>query len=90
MNDSAILNYGRGRVSLYKEEEYLDCLKRGFSSNTESFVYLDSNPRFQGFLSACAAWAVEKGYMEISHVAQGDQEQVTELRLTEAGKQLVR
>lgn len=83
---SVILSYGLSRLHLYPESEYLACLKRAFVYHSADFITLDSNPYGQGFTSAAAAWGVREGYLRVAKVAEGDQEQVTELRLTEEGK----
>lgn len=86
---SVILEYGFERIRLYAASEYRDCLIHAFGEGRADFITLDSHPYQQGFTSAAAAWAVREGLLYVDEVAQGDQEQVTKLRLTDKGKEEV-
>ena len=90
IEEPAIIAYGRGCVSEYAEQEYIDCLRRAFGSPGHAdFIVLDSNPRGQKFVAAGAAWAITKGWLYCDRCQTGDQEQVATFRLTPLGKKEV-
>lgn len=87
---SAIIAYGMAHAAEFKTDEYIGTLKRHFENLREDdFAALDSNPRGQRYLAACTAWGILQGYTYVERVAQGEQEQVTIVKLTYKGWELV-
>jgi hypothetical protein len=87
VDEPVIVSYGRTRVSMYPEQEYVDCLTRAFIVGRADFITLDSNRRGQGFTSACIAWAIDKGWLYCSQHQEDDQSDVAAFRLADAGKE---
>lgn len=90
MKEPAIIACGRS-VTDYSEQEFKESLFRAFKENGADFVTLDSNLRHQRFLSACAAWAIDNGYLynDASESSDCGNESVYSFRLTDAGKKAI-
>lgn len=87
--ESVIIEHGKKRMMQFSTAEYRASLTRAFKDNGLSYVFLDSNPRNQEFLSACAAWAIDQDLLGIANVIQGEQYEVTILTLTSYGKRKI-
>lgn len=86
MNTPAIIAFGAASIGEYTTTEYDAALARAFQRNPDGFVVLDSNPRGQRFLAACAAWAIDQGLLRVAQVADDGQCEFCSLRLTPTGK----
>jgi hypothetical protein len=86
-----IISFGRSRIGDYEPREFVDCLKRAFTGpHAADFIVLDSSPRGQKFLAACAAFAIDKGWLYCDRIDTGEQEEIASFRLTTAGIALFR
>jgi len=81
----AIIAFGRRFIAAYPVDEYEDALRRAFGADPTGFVFLDSFPYRQRFLAACAAWAIDQGFLCVDRIDDDGQSEVCSLRLTEAG-----
>lgn len=86
MDESEIVSCGRNFVDGYPVDEFRASLVRAFKERGADFVVLDSNPRGQKFLAACAAWAIDEGLLFNDHNEDDEQQKVSTFRLTEKGK----
>lgn len=86
MEEPAIVSFGRQFLGDYSFQEYKDSLTRAFKAGQADFIVLDSNPRGQKFLAACAAWAVNEGLLYNDRNEDDTQQIVSSFRLTEKGK----
>ncbi len=89
MPEPEIIAYGRQFVKDYTEQEFKDSLTRAFKQNRAGYVILDDNPREQKFLAACAAWAIDQGWLYNDRNEDDDQCKVSSFRLTEDGKKAI-
>lgn len=87
MSGPAIIEFGASHIGDYTDDEFDAALSRAFAGNNrDGFVFLDSNPRGQRFLAACAAWAIGRGWLYVDQTDDDGQSEVCALRLTEDGK----
>lgn len=84
-----IISFGRSFVKDYPEEEFKASLTRAFKEKRGDFIVLDSNARGQKFLAACAAWAIDQGWLYNDRTQEDDQCSVSSFRLTEAGRKAI-
>lgn len=94
MDEPEIIGYGREcYITRYRPEiyapEFKASLNRAFVSGRADFIILDSNMRGQGFLAACAAWAIDQKWLYNDRNQDNGQCKVSSFRLTEAGKRAI-
>lgn len=87
-DEPAIIGFGRMMLRELKEpeSEYEGSLRRAFVDNEADFITLDSNPHGQRFLAACAAWAIDKGWLFHDYTVDEGQTLVSKFRLTKQGE----
>lgn len=86
MSEPEIIAYGRRCIKEYEVEEFKASLSRSFSKRCADFIILYSSPVGQKFLSACAAWAIDKGWLYHDKDEDTGQELISSFRLTDNGK----
>lgn len=81
-----IIVFGREHIEEYPVAEYKDSLSKAFKKNKADSITLDSNPRSQRFLAACAAWAIQENLLYHDHSFDEGQQIISFFKLTEKGK----
>ena len=71
------------------KKEFRASLTRAFKDRRADFIVLDDNMGGQKFLAACAAWAIDQGWLYNDHNQGDGQCKVSSFRLTEAGKMTI-
>jgi len=84
-----IISYGRGLIGDYAAEEFKASLVRAFRDGQADFIALDDNINGQGFLAACAAWAIDQKLLYNDKNESDGQCKVSSFRLTKAGEEAI-
>lgn len=86
MGEPEIISFGRNLINNYSTEEFRASLIRAFKDKKADFIVLDSNISGQKFLAACAAWAVDHGWLYNDKNQSDEQCKVSSFRLTDKGR----
>ena len=89
MDEPEIISYGRHFIGDFAPEEFKTSLTRAFKDRRADFIVLDSNMNGQKFLSACAAWAIDQGWLYNDRSQSDEQCRVSSFRLTEMGRKVI-
>lgn len=89
MSEPEIIGFGRTFINSYSAREFKDSLIRAFRNRRADSIVLDDNMRGQKFLAACAAWAIDRGWLYNDCNQSDEQCKVSSFRLTRAGKKAI-
>jgi len=89
VDEPEIVTYGRKHIRDFSPNEFKTSLTRAFKDRKADCIILDSNTRNQKFRAACAAWAIDKGWLYNDANVDDGQSKVSSFRLTEIGKHVL-